>query len=84
MVVQERISRDRLRRSRWCSRMVLVDEVIETDTIVARSYADAPEIDGKVYMDFVEGVSAGDFVEVEIIDSDYYDLIARVVTEPGD
>ena len=42
------------------------------------------DAEGKVYMDFVEGVSAGDFLEVEIIDSDDYDLIARVVTEPGD
>jgi ribosomal protein S12 methylthiotransferase len=84
MSLQEEISRDRLRRRVGGREWVLVDEVVEEDNLIARSFADAPEIDGKVYMDFVEGVSAGDFVEVEIIDSDYYDLIARVVTEPGD
>lgn len=81
MAAQEEISRDRLGRRVGGRETVLVDEVVEQDTVIARSFADAPEIDGKVYMDFFEGVSVGDFVDVEITDSDYYDLIARPVTE---
>ncbi|QDQ28828.1 30S ribosomal protein S12 methylthiotransferase RimO [Chitinimonas arctica] len=57
---------------------VLVDELDE-EGIVARSYADAPEIDGLVYIEGAEGVSVGDFLEVEVIDADEYDLWASRV-----
>ena len=41
---------------------------------IARSYADAPEIDGLVYIDSDAELSIGEFVEVKITDSDDYDL----------
>ncbi|WP_372592108.1 30S ribosomal protein S12 methylthiotransferase RimO [Guyparkeria sp.] len=52
---------------------VLVDDVDESGA-VARSMADAPEIDGVVYLPEVTDVVPGDFVEVEIVDSDEHDL----------
>lgn len=57
---------------------VLVDEIDEQGA-VARSYADAPEIDGLVYIGEDEGLSVGDLVEVEITDADEYDLWASPV-----
>ncbi|GAB3266754.1 ribosomal protein S12 methylthiotransferase [Chitinimonas naiadis] len=57
---------------------VLVDEIDEQG-IVARSYADAPEIDGLVYVDHAAGVKVGDFLNVEITDADEYDLWATRV-----
>jgi ribosomal protein S12 methylthiotransferase len=55
---------------------VLVDEV-DDEGAVARGSADAPEIDGVVY---VEGkdFTLGEFVEVTIIDSDAHDLWAEL------
>ena len=58
---------------------VVVDEVDESGA-QARRQGDAPEIDGLV---FVEGASAnvepGDFIEVEIANSDEHDLYAPFV-----
>jgi ribosomal protein S12 methylthiotransferase len=43
---------------------------------VARSAADAPEVDGRVYMESGDGVRAGEFVMVEITGADVYDVTA--------
>ncbi|MCW2387252.1 ribosomal protein S12 methylthiotransferase [Sphingobium sp. B11D3B] len=59
---------------------VIIDEVGEPDEdgsvgATGRSQADAPEIDGHVYLRDVDpGLSAGDFVSVEIEDADEHDL----------
>jgi ribosomal protein S12 methylthiotransferase len=54
---------------------VLVDEIDEQGA-VARSYADAPEIDGLVYIEDSKGLNVGDFVDVTVTDADEYDLWA--------
>ena len=41
---------------------------------IGRTKADAPEIDGVVYMEDAEGLTPGDFVEVEIYSADGHDL----------
>jgi ribosomal protein S12 methylthiotransferase len=58
---------------------VLVD-VIGEDEIIARSSADAPEIDGLVYFPNTGGIKIGQFVEVEIIGSDTHDLHAKLTS----
>ena len=60
---------------------VLVDEVVE-EGAVARSKADAPEIDGQVFIDDATGLKAGQFVTVKIVDADEYDLWATLVDLP--
>ena len=58
---------------------VLIDEV-DGDGAVARSYLDAPEIDGNVFIDEgFEGLAPGDMVEVEIDEAAEYDLWGRHV-----
>jgi ribosomal protein S12 methylthiotransferase len=57
---------------------VLVDR-IEDSTAIARSTADAPEIDGIVRFPATRGIAAGEFVNVQITASDAYDLTARAV-----
>jgi len=52
-----------------------VDEVNDEGAI-ARSTADAPEIDGLVYIDDARGLNVGDFVEVKVTGSDEHDLWA--------
>ncbi len=46
-----------------------------------RSYADAPDVDGRVYFKSDRRLSAGDFCEVEITEALDYDVIGRVVGE---
>ncbi|MCR4303160.1 MAG: 30S ribosomal protein S12 methylthiotransferase RimO [Gallionella sp.] len=78
MLLQEEISAARLKRKIGKTITVLVDEVDEEGAI-ARSSADAPEIDGLVYIEDGQRLSVGDFVEVKITGSDEHDLWARVV-----
>ena len=54
---------------------VLIDEVDE-DGAVGRSSADAPEIDGCVYVSSETPVKPGDMVRVRVTDADEYDLWA--------
>ena len=76
MQVQAKISAEKLAAKRNSLQMVLVDE-IRNDQIIARSHADAPEIDGLVYIPYREGVAPGDVLQVRIVDSDAYDLFAE-------
>jgi ribosomal protein S12 methylthiotransferase len=74
---QQRISTDKLRTRVGQTLQVLVEH--ETDEgWVARSYADAPEIDGLVYIDTDDALQPGEFVQVRIVDSDEYDLYAEL------
>ena len=77
MLLQEEISEQRLKRKIGRTMKVLVDEVNEEGAI-ARSSADAPEIDGVVYIENGQQLNVGDFVEVKIIDSDTHDLWAEI------
>ena len=78
MELQEEISAGRLARKVGKTIQVLVDEVGE-EGAVARSTADAPEIDGLVYIDNGHVLKVGDFVNVRITDSDTHDLWAEML-----
>jgi len=78
MELQAAISADKLERRIGQEIQVLVDEVTEEE-IIARSGADAPEVDGVVYVDPVVAAKAGDFLLVRVTDSDDYDLYAEPV-----
>lgn len=78
MAVQEAISRERLAEKVGSRMIVLVDGVTE-DAVIARSSADAPEIDGNVLIGGGWDLEPGDFVEVEITGSDAHDLYAEPV-----
>jgi ribosomal protein S12 methylthiotransferase len=77
MLLQEEISEERLARKVGKTIAVLVDEVDEEGAI-ARSSADAPEIDGQVYIDDGQSLGVGDMVEVTVTDSDTHDLWAQL------
>ncbi len=79
MAVQAEISTHKLSRRKGTRMIVLTDETEENLT-VARSYADAPEIDGQVLIEGVE-LEPGQFVEVEIINSSEHDLWAQLVSD---
>jgi ribosomal protein S12 methylthiotransferase len=73
MALQAEISAERLAQKIGKTLTVLVDEVDE-EGLVARSMADAPEIDGLVYVEDSTGVKPGDFLQVLIEDADEHDL----------
>ncbi|MFK3619644.1 30S ribosomal protein S12 methylthiotransferase RimO [Pasteurella multocida] len=80
MQLQQEISATRLQQKVGKVFTVLVDEVDEKG-IIARSMADAPEIDGVVYIDNPNrvAVKAGQFIEVKITRADAYDLYASLI-----
>ena len=78
MQVQAQISADRLREKIGRRMRVLVDEVSARKAI-ARSAADAPEIDGSVIVNGARKPSVGDFIEVEVTRAGEHDLWARAV-----
>lgn len=76
MELQEDISAARLSAKIGREIEILIDAVDEEGAI-GRSAADAPEIDGVVYLDGVFDVAAGDFVTVRVVDADEHDLYAE-------
>ena len=77
MYLQEEISAEKLAKKVGQIMTVLVDDVDEEGS-VARSAADAPEIDGLVYINGEE-LDVGEFVTVKITGSDEHDLWGEVV-----
>ncbi len=53
----------------------IIDEQIDETTWAGRCYADAPEIDGQVFVDGTD-IAVGDMIPVEIIGRQDYDLLA--------
>ncbi|MEQ6290389.1 30S ribosomal protein S12 methylthiotransferase RimO [Vogesella sp. GCM10023246] len=74
MEVQAEISAARLAARVGRRYTVLVDEIDEEGTAICRSYADAPEIDGLVFVEDAADLQVGDFVEVDIVDASEHDL----------
>jgi ribosomal protein S12 methylthiotransferase len=77
MEVQAEISAARLERKIGTRQTVIVDEV-DGDGAIARSKADAPEIDGIVRIDDGQKLKPGQFAEVDIVHADEHDLVARL------
>lgn len=77
MAHQQAISTARLQLKIGKTIQVLIDEVDEEGPI-ARSMADAPEIDGNVYIDSDEPLKPGDIVSVRVTAADEYDLWAEL------
>jgi len=78
MAHQATISADRLQRRVGKVETVLVDEVVE-EGAVARSKADAPEIDGQVFIDGATHLKVGQFVDVKLEEADDHDLWGHLV-----
>ena len=80
MELQAQISREQLASKVGRNIQVLIDSFDENGAAIARSSADAPEIDGSVIIEASASLQIGEMVQVKVTDSDDYDLYA-VVTD---
>jgi len=78
MAVQAKISRHKLAQKVGKTIRVIVDSE-DDQGVIARSASDAPEVDGLVFVENIEGTTPGDFLTVKIIDSSEHDLWAECV-----
>ena len=78
MAVQARISAARLQQRIGTEIDVIIDEVVE-EGAVGRSKADAPEIDGQVFLDNATHLIPGTIVRARVVDADEYDLWAEPI-----
>ncbi|MGE6101255.1 30S ribosomal protein S12 methylthiotransferase RimO [Aeromonas salmonicida] len=78
MELQQQVSIRKLARKVGKEMTVLIDEVDE-EGATGRSFADAPEIDGLVYLNGETGLKPGDLVKVRIDEADEYDLWASLI-----
>jgi ribosomal protein S12 methylthiotransferase len=83
MALQSEISEEKLARKVGTTQRVLVD-AIDGELAIARSMADAPEIDGLVQVQdgAARGLKPGQFAEVRILGADEHDLYALAGDDP--
>jgi ribosomal protein S12 methylthiotransferase len=86
MEVQAAISQSKLESKVGITMTVLVDEVTKggrskAASVIARSAADAPEIDGVVHVRGANKALPGEFLQVRITASTEHDLEAELVTK---
>ncbi|MCO4172141.1 30S ribosomal protein S12 methylthiotransferase RimO [Aeromonas veronii] len=79
MELQQQVSIRKLARKVGQEMTVIIDEVDE-EGATGRSFADAPEIDGLVYLNGETSLKPGDMVKVRIDESDEYDLWASLIS----
>ena len=82
MQVQSKISEARMARKIGTIQKVIIDEPEDEDGVaIGRTTADAPEIDGIIYVTTDEHLNPGDIVDVKVTANQEYDLIGRHVQQ---
>ena len=62
--------------------MVMIEgKVADEDTYVARTYRDAPNVDGYLFLNSSANLMTGDLVKVLVTDANEYDLIGEIYHE---
>jgi ribosomal protein S12 methylthiotransferase len=81
MKVQAAISKKKQKARIGRTIDVLVDERDEDGLMIGRSWSDAPEIDGKVYLSTERPLRPGQRVRAEVLQASEYDLNAMVLDD---
>jgi ribosomal protein S12 methylthiotransferase len=81
MKAQQKISRKKLRKKIGQTLEVMVDAVGEDHVVTGRSWADAPDIDGTVYLSSIDPLRPGQIVQARVIGADAHDLNAEVLDD---
>jgi ribosomal protein S12 methylthiotransferase len=78
MQTQQRISTAKLKARIGQVIPIIVDEVTD-DEVIARTYGDAPEIDGNIFLPGGYDLQPGDTLYAEVMSADEYDLYGEPV-----
>lgn len=62
----------------WC---MIEGKVADEDVYVGRTYKDAPNVDGYIFIQTSATLMTGDFVKVQVTDSNEYDLVGEIYHE---
>lgn len=80
MLLQQEISYEKNRRLVGKKLEVLIEGYLpDEDIYVGRSYRDAPEVDGMVFVEAPYELMSGTFVEVLVTDANEYDITGEIV-----
>lgn len=82
MKLQRDISRD-INQSKVGKEFEILVESFDGETVLGRTYGDAPQIDGRVLVKTKIAVQTGDFMKVRIVSATDYDLMGEIVDEPS-
>ncbi|MDO5678899.1 MAG: 30S ribosomal protein S12 methylthiotransferase RimO [Pelistega sp.] len=81
MLHQQAISAARLEQKTGREIEVIIDEIDEDGVPIGRSHADAPEIDGLVFLNEGDDVRPGQIVKCRVTETSEYDLFAELIEE---
>lgn len=62
-------------------KVLIEGKIADEDVYIGRTYMDAPDIDGEVFVEYEGELISGDYVDVEITEANDYDLIGEIVDE---
>ena len=74
MEIQQKVSKDINRKLIGKTIECIVESINEEGIITARTYKDAPEVDGLIYIKTNKSPIPGDIIKVKVTDCDAYDL----------
>ena len=69
------LAKDKIGRTLW---VMVEGRITEDDVYVCRTYGDAPDVDGYLFLQTDENLMSGDFVRVRVTDAREYDLIGSI------
>lgn len=82
MNLQQEISADKNQEMIGKNVKVLIEgKLADEDVYIGRTYKDAPEIDGNVFVEYEGELISGDMINVKIINAYEYDLIGEIDNE---
>ena len=79
MAIQSEISAEILSKKIGKRLEVLIEEEVDEENYVGRTYMDSPEIDGVTYVHSAKSLEIGSFVQVDVVDSLDYDLVGEII-----
>ena len=79
MTIQSEISSEILSTNIGKRLEVLIEEEVDEENYVGRTYMDSPEIDGVTYVNSAKNLEIGSFVHVDVVDSLDYDLVGEII-----
>lgn len=79
MAIQSEISAEILSKNIGKRLEVLIEEEVDAENYVGRTYMDSPEIDGVTYVHSAKNLEIGSFVQVDVVDSLDYDLVGEII-----